>query len=244
MANSIKLRRSAVSGRVPSTGTLDLGELAINTYDGDLFFKKDQTSTGGIDSIVSIATLDGTQTLTNKTLTDPTVDTLGASGEFVLVNGTQKLGSSDILTLENGKLKVNNDWFLPTTAGNLPKSYLSTDGSGNTQFETLELGDLTNVSTSGATSQQILIFNGSSWVVGDNDSVVASAIFAPQATSDLGLVTEATNLSSIENLGFVYETTVQIYDLGQLKLDGIVSLSNIDQSVKADYIGYAIIFGF
>ena len=35
-----------------------------------------------------------------------------------------------------------------------------------------------------------------------------------------------------------------IYDMGQLRLDGIASLANIDQSVKADYIGYAIIFGF
>jgi hypothetical protein len=40
MSQIIKLRRSAVPGRVPSTGSLDFGELAINTFDGKVFLKK------------------------------------------------------------------------------------------------------------------------------------------------------------------------------------------------------------
>lgn len=36
----LKLRRSAVAGKVPSTSSLDIGELAINTYDGKVFIKK------------------------------------------------------------------------------------------------------------------------------------------------------------------------------------------------------------
>lgn len=50
MSTNIKLKRSAVSGRIPSTGDLALGELAINTYDGKLFMKKDD----GTESIVDI----------------------------------------------------------------------------------------------------------------------------------------------------------------------------------------------
>jgi hypothetical protein len=41
MANVIKLRRSAVQGNVPTTSQIALGEVAINTYDGKLFIKKD-----------------------------------------------------------------------------------------------------------------------------------------------------------------------------------------------------------
>lgn len=41
MANVIKLRRSAVQGNVPTTTQIALGEVAINTYDGKLFIKKD-----------------------------------------------------------------------------------------------------------------------------------------------------------------------------------------------------------
>lgn len=41
MANAVRLKRSAVSGKVPSVADLDLGEIAINTHDGKLFIKKD-----------------------------------------------------------------------------------------------------------------------------------------------------------------------------------------------------------
>jgi len=70
MANKVLLKRSAVQNKNPITTDLSLGEIALNTYDGNLFFKK---SPGGVDSIVSVVTLDGTQTLTNKTLASPTI---------------------------------------------------------------------------------------------------------------------------------------------------------------------------
>ena len=34
MASIVQLKRSALSGKVPDTGSLNLGELAVNTYDG------------------------------------------------------------------------------------------------------------------------------------------------------------------------------------------------------------------
>jgi hypothetical protein len=40
MSTLIKLRRSAVAGRVPTTAQLELGELAINTQDGKIFIKQ------------------------------------------------------------------------------------------------------------------------------------------------------------------------------------------------------------
>lgn len=50
MSTNIKLKRSAVQGKVPATTDLDFGELAINTYDGKLFLKKDD----GTESIVDV----------------------------------------------------------------------------------------------------------------------------------------------------------------------------------------------
>lgn len=50
MSEKIQLRRSAVSGRVPTTSQLDLGEIGINTHDGKLYIKKDD----GTASIVEI----------------------------------------------------------------------------------------------------------------------------------------------------------------------------------------------
>jgi hypothetical protein len=52
MSNTVILKRSAVPGKVPSTGDLSLGELGLNTYDGKLFTKK---SVGGVDTVVELS---------------------------------------------------------------------------------------------------------------------------------------------------------------------------------------------
>jgi hypothetical protein len=54
MAQVLKLKRTAVQGKIPTTATLELGELAINTYDGQLYFEKDN----GAPSIQSIVVTD------------------------------------------------------------------------------------------------------------------------------------------------------------------------------------------
>lgn len=51
MAQLIKLKRSAVAGRVPTTSDLQLGEVGMNTYDGALYMKRDT----GTPEIVCIA---------------------------------------------------------------------------------------------------------------------------------------------------------------------------------------------
>lgn len=50
MTNTVKIKRSSVSGKAPTTSQLELGELAVNTYDGKLYTKKDD----GTASIVEI----------------------------------------------------------------------------------------------------------------------------------------------------------------------------------------------
>lgn len=50
MTQTIKLKRSASQGATPSTSDLALGEVAINTYDGKMYIKKND----GSDSIVEI----------------------------------------------------------------------------------------------------------------------------------------------------------------------------------------------
>ncbi len=50
MAQTIKLKRSASTGNIPTIGQLELGEIAINTHDGKLFIKKND----GADAIVEL----------------------------------------------------------------------------------------------------------------------------------------------------------------------------------------------
>jgi hypothetical protein len=208
MANTVVLKRSAVPNKTPTTSDLALGELALNTNDGNLFFKKDVS---GTQSILAVATLTGSQTLTNKTL------------DAAVLTGTLTAGNS---VGTNGQL-------------------LASTGTG-VQWITRDVGtldSLTDVVISSPSSNEVLKFNGSVWVNAEADAAVASAVFAANAESDLGLVTDG-DVTLIEDLGFVTDVASFIYNMGSLVVDGIVSLNNLDQSVKADYIAYSIIFGF
>ena len=60
MATNIQLKRSATSGAAPGTGDLELGELALNTYDGKMYMKKTVSGTS------SIVELTGTQAATSS----------------------------------------------------------------------------------------------------------------------------------------------------------------------------------
>ena len=53
MAQIVKLKRTAVSGKIPTTSNLLLGELAMNTYDGRIFFEKDVDGTLSIQEILT-----------------------------------------------------------------------------------------------------------------------------------------------------------------------------------------------
>ena len=50
MAQTIKLKRSNTSGATPTTSQLELGEVAINTYDGKMYIKKND----GTEAVVEI----------------------------------------------------------------------------------------------------------------------------------------------------------------------------------------------
>ena len=225
MANVVKLKRSAVTGNVPTTSQLELGEVALNTFDGNLFFKKDN----GTESIVSVVTEDAAQTLTNKTLGDVSITgTLTMSTDAEAID----LSSGTAIIDDQGSDGANNYILTSTGSGVRWRENLSGNLSG--------LGD---VSLNGVTQNQILKYNGSVWVNADENAVVSSAVFAANATSDLGFVTDV-SIDSSEDLGLVTTTTDTYYNLGSIAIDGVVGLRNVDQSLKSDYISYSIIFGF
>ena len=50
----IKVKRSAVAGKIPTIADLGLGELAINTYDGKVYIEQDQGGVGVGTTIITI----------------------------------------------------------------------------------------------------------------------------------------------------------------------------------------------
>ena len=228
MANVVKLKRSAVSGNVPTTSQLELGEVALNTFDGDLFFKKDN----GTESIISVVTTDGSQTLTNKTIGDD----LTITGSLVMATNAESIDlSSAASIIDDLGNEGSSGQFLSSTGSSVR---WVTNTAGN-------LSGLGDVSLSGLTSNQILKYNGTVWINADENVAVSSAVFAANATTDLGLVTD-TNISLTEDLeGNGLGGSIEAYyNMGALAIDGVVGLRNVDQSLKSDYISYSIIFGF
>jgi hypothetical protein len=52
MPQIVQLKRSALSGKVPGTGSLNLGELAINTFDGKIYLRR----SGSTDTVQEVIT--------------------------------------------------------------------------------------------------------------------------------------------------------------------------------------------
>lgn len=50
----IKIKRSSVAGKIPTTASLELGEFAINTYDGKVYIEQDQGGVGVGTTVIVI----------------------------------------------------------------------------------------------------------------------------------------------------------------------------------------------
>ena len=217
MAQPILLKRSSVAGKAPLTANLQYGELSINYTDGALYYL---TSNNTIGSFLANGTSHSANVFT--------ANSAAVSGNLT-VQGN--LIVSGPLRDTNGNVGSNGQFLVAT-------------GSG-VQWVTRNTGTLTSLSDVNITSpaiQQVLTYNGSQWVNASSTATVASAVFA-SSQYDMGQVNDAV-ITVTEDEGTVTSVAATIYDLGVMSFTGIISLNNIDQSIKSDYLGYSIIFGF
>jgi len=115
MASIVQLKRSALSGKVPGTGSLNLGELALNTYDGKIFFRR-SGSTDTVQEVITTNVLNtGSVTITGTLTAGSIVGSISASNGVVS-------GSSQVI----GILSSLNSY---TSSINVWSSSLATTGS-------------------------------------------------------------------------------------------------------------------
>ncbi len=126
MAQSIILKRSAVSGRVPDTGSLNLGEIAINTYDGKLYFRKSGSSQSVEHIITTNSTTTGSITLTGT----------GSFGEIFVTTDINVTGSGYFI----GDIVGNSDLDV---LGSISGSSARITGTGS--FASLKVNDTLTV---------------------------------------------------------------------------------------------------
>ena len=91
MSEKIQLRRSSVSGRVPTTSQLDLGEIGINTHDGKLYIKKNDGAASVVEIGGGISELE--DELDNLPVTNSTT--------YLFTTGTGNVASSSVLGFDN-----------------------------------------------------------------------------------------------------------------------------------------------
>ncbi len=84
--SSILLKRSNVAGSVPTTASLQVGELALNTYDGKAFLHKDGLTNEVVEIVVAGANVTGSISLTGA------VSASIVSASTFIGNGAQLTG--------------------------------------------------------------------------------------------------------------------------------------------------------
>jgi hypothetical protein len=109
----IRLKRSALPGKIPSTEQLPLGELALNTYDAELFVRRERAGiepdivrigSGATVTNVLYVTEDGTDTNTGKKLGD-------AKGSIAGAIAAAKPGT--VIKVSAGSYVENNPIAIP-----------------------------------------------------------------------------------------------------------------------------------
>lgn len=163
MAQQIKLKRSAIAGKVPTTSSLDTGELAINTADGKLYFVRDD---GTVQTLVTTNALVTGSLNINGPVTasffkgDGSAITGVVSASYALTSSfalaslsasyAATASSADSFTVRNALTASGLSY--PTTDGLFTGQVLQTNAAGtlafgnvSAVFETIRNGEITTV---------------------------------------------------------------------------------------------------
>lgn len=112
--STIKLKRSAIQGKVPVVGDLDLGEIALNTFDGKAYMKKND----GTESIVEIGSGTGgggaTTTSVYNYVTSENFSGDGSTFTFTLAD--EPFDENHLLVTINGVHQTTNTYSVSNTS--------------------------------------------------------------------------------------------------------------------------------
>ena len=131
MGQTVKLRRSAVSGKKPLNSQLELGELSANTTDGKLFFAKSGSNGPSVEEII-----------TTDTVNTGSVEISGSFAVTGSITGTEFTGSALGLT------------DVPLALSGSDAADQSIDGT----FTRIKFDDTTGIKISGTTGGDATVY--------------------------------------------------------------------------------------
>ena len=220
MAQTIKLRRSSTEGKVPTTAQLALGELAINTYDGRIFFEKNDGS-ATIQHIVttnSIAT--GSLTITGSLQADNiTIDGATVSSDLDLTidsagDITLDADGADVLLKDGGTSfgrfnRTSSDFVIKSETNDKDIVFKGVDNSATITALTLDMSEAGAATFGGGIANAGTIaagtWNGSSISTTYTDAKVTSVSAGDGIDVDTttGAVTVTAETATTTNPGVV-----------------------------------------
>jgi len=200
MSQTIKLKRSATQNKIPAVGDIELGEIAINTYDGKMFIKKND----GADSIVRLGNVKSDEVEYIKKLTQADYDLLTPQSDtlYIITDAdnpkVEELADVNLTTLQDGQVltwdNTNSEWVNSTISSgtsdfvslsDTPANYTGAGGqflkvnAGATavEFGTTGIDELSDVdtSTTAPTNGQTLKWDGTNWTPADDTGTAYTA---------------------------------------------------------------------
>ena len=244
----IKIKRSSVQNNAPTAAQLELGELALNTYDGKLFTEIN-------DGSVSIVEIGGhLQHLEVSGIT--TLGSLATANQFT-GNLTGDVNSSGVSTFASGELEINRsggNTYIDNNSGHLifRNQQSGSDDGGDIQFITktgeygLAIAD---------DSAVYLYFDGSYKMRTDSNGVVVYGNVTLTGTVDgRDVATDGTKLDGIESSATADQTASEILTLIKTvdgagsgldadTLDGVSSASFLRSDADDTFTGVLTVNG-
>jgi hypothetical protein len=240
MPNVIRIKRSAVSSKVPAVGDLQLGELAVNTFDGKLYTKKDN----GTASIVEIGGTAGgvTSFSAGTTGLTPSTASTGAitlAGTLAVANG----GTGVTTSTGSGSTVRSTSPTLVTPLLGTPTSGTLTNCTGYT-FANIA-SKPTTLAGYGITDAPTTTGTGASgtWgisVTGSSASCTGNAATATTATNLSGFTNsnssnQIAGADALTNNGIGYVNSVSLYGQSDGALYGQAYSSSWIHQIYGDY---------
>lgn len=171
MANTIRLKNASTPNKVPTTSDLALGELALNTYDGKLYTKKDNGTATVIELGSGVKFTSATSAPSTPSYGDQWFDTNNAilyiylndgnTSQWVEIAGGSGSGVSSVdVTVPTG-LSVSGGPITSsgTLAITLSSGYSIPTTSSQTNWDTAYTNRITTLTTTGSSGSATLISN-------------------------------------------------------------------------------------
>ena len=166
MAQIVKLKRTSVSGKVPTISNIELGELAMNTYDGRIFFEKND----GSATIQEILTTNAGRTITGSINLNGAITASYFKGDGSALTNIQATVSEQVTVTSSFDSESTIDVAHNFSSKNIIVSvYDSNDNQIIPQTVTLTDTDNVRVVLSAAQSGFVVVAKGGHIVSGSAD---------------------------------------------------------------------------